>query len=366
MKSIKHEREGIIMENVSQLKVNELVDLVSPLFASSELGKEIPSLMLWGPPGIGKSQAIREISRRVEKITSKTVNVTDVRLLLFNPVDLRGIPTSDADKKFAIWLKPKIFQMDESPNVINILFLDEISAAPASVQAAAYQITLDRVVGEHKLPENCFVIAAGNRVTDKSVVTKMPKALGNRMTHVEIISDIDDWKKWAIPKGIDSRIIGYLNFKNTALFAFNPSTDDVAFPSPRSWEMVDKYLKKGELNAMLPLIAGSIGLGAATEFRGWVKVYDKLPNIKDILAGKDTQAPKDPDVLYALSSSIVVACAKADKKEIGNVIKYTLTMPAEFSTLTVKDMLLMDDLKMKMVTMPEWVEWSKVNRKFIM
>ena len=322
--------------------------------------------MLWGPPGIGKSMAIREIARKVGKDTNKNVVVTDVRLLLFNPVDLRGIPTSDADKKFAIWLKPKIFQMDDSANTINILFLDEISAAPASVQAAAYQITLDRVVGEHRLPDNCFVIAAGNRVTDKSVVTKMPKALGNRMTHVEIICDIDDWKKWAIPHGIDQRIVGYLNFKNTALFSFNPSTDDVAFPSPRSWEMVDKYLKKGELNAMLPLIAGSIGMGASTEFRGWVKVYDKLPNIPDILSGKDTQAPKDPDVLYAISSAIVCACNKADKKELGNVIKYTMTMPAEFSTLTVKDMLLVEEIRMKIVTTPEWIAWSKVNGKFIM
>ena len=354
------------MENVSQLKVNELVDLISPLVSASKIAKEIPAIMLWGPPGIGKSMAIREVAKKVEKDTNKNVVVTDVRLLLFNPVDLRGIPTSDVKKEFAIWLKPKIFQMDESDNVINILFLDEISAAPASVQAAAYQITLDRVVGEHRLPENCFVIAAGNRVTDKSVVTKMPKALGNRMTHVEIICDIDDWKKWAIPKGIDQRIIGYLNFKNTALFSFNPSTDDVAFPSPRSWEMVDKYLKKGELNAMMPLIAGSVGLGAATEFKGWVKVYDKLPNVKDIFDGKDTQAPKDPDILYALSSALVSNCLKTDKKGLANLIKYSNTMPAEFATLTVKDMLLLEEIRTKIITLPEWVEWSKNNKKYIM
>ena len=88
--------------------------------------------------------------------------MTDVRLLLFNPVDLRGIPAANADRTLAVWLKPKIFQMDESENVLNLLFLDEISAAPPSVQAAAYQITLDRMVGEHRLPENCIVIAAGD------------------------------------------------------------------------------------------------------------------------------------------------------------------------------------------------------------
>ena len=83
--------------------------------------------------------------------------------------------------------------MDESENVLNLLFLDEISAAPPSVQAAAYQITLDRMVGEHRLPENCIVIAAGNRVTDKSVVYNMPKALANRLCHFEVAVDAAAW-----------------------------------------------------------------------------------------------------------------------------------------------------------------------------
>ena len=142
--------------------------------------------MLWGPPGVGKSQAIRQIAREIEENTGKRVEVTDVRLLLFNPIDLRGIPTSNADKTLAVWLRPQIFQMDDSDDIINILFLDEISAAPQSVQAAAYQITLDRVVGEHRLPDNCIVIAAGNRTTDKSVAFKMPKALANRVLHIEV------------------------------------------------------------------------------------------------------------------------------------------------------------------------------------
>ena len=125
--------------------------------------------MLWGPPGIGKSQGVREIADNIKAKTGKKVHITDVRLLLFNPVDLRGIPTANADKTLAVWLRPQIFQMDAGDDTINILLLDEISAAPQSVQAAAYQITLDRTIGEHKLPENCIVIAAGNRVTDKSV-----------------------------------------------------------------------------------------------------------------------------------------------------------------------------------------------------
>ena len=176
------------LTNISCMTVGKMVGELSraycALINAGDKIKMMPSVMLWGAPGVGKSQGVKQIAREIEVRTGKKTVVTDVRLLLFNPIDLRGIPTSNEDKTLAVWLKPQIFQMDDSEDVINILFLDEISAAPQSVQAAAYQITLDRVVGEHRLPDNCIVIAAGNRTTDKSVVYKMPKALANRMLHL--------------------------------------------------------------------------------------------------------------------------------------------------------------------------------------
>ena len=159
------------MSSVPSLTVQKTIDILSKSYCGViNAGlpiKTLPSVMLWGPPGVGKSQLVRQLAKDIEAKTGKKSVVTDVRLLLFNPIDLRGIPTANADKTLAIWLRPQIFQMDADDSTVNILFLDEISAAPQSVQAAAYQITLDRVVGEHKLPDNCIVIAAGNRVTEK-------------------------------------------------------------------------------------------------------------------------------------------------------------------------------------------------------
>ena len=126
-----------------ELTVNQMVDQLSKAYVSiiksNTALKSFPSVMLWGPPGVGKSQGIRQVAKEISEKTGKRVEITDVRLLLFNPVDLRGIPTANNDKTLAVWLKPKIFQMDERNEVVNILFLDEISAAPQSVQAAAYQ-----------------------------------------------------------------------------------------------------------------------------------------------------------------------------------------------------------------------------------
>lgn len=153
--------------NLTLLNVNQIVSLLSrayiKLIKNGTPLKSFPSVMLWGPPGIGKSQGVREIAGNIQAKTGKKVSITDVRLLLFNPVDLRGIPTTNADKTLSVWLKPQIFQMDESEDVINILFLDEITAAPQSVQAAAYQITLDRVIGEHsKVPPRSFCCDGGS------------------------------------------------------------------------------------------------------------------------------------------------------------------------------------------------------------
>lgn len=323
--------------------------------------KTVPSAMLWGPPGIGKSQAVRQIAREIES-TGKRVKITDVRLLLFNPIDLRGIPTANADKTLAVWLKPQIFQMDESPKVINVLFLDEISAAPQSVQAAAYQITLDRVVGEHKLPENCIVIAAGNRVTDKSVAYKMPKALSNRLMHVEIEGSFSSWKKWAIQNGINHKVVGFLSFRQNYLMCFDASSNDLAFATPRSWEMVSNLLNSvdDDVDDMYHLIAGLVGTGVAIEFRTWAKVYGELPAIEDIFDGKMPVMPKNTDAMYALTASMTAYARehKDDMRRIANSIVYANAMPPDFSVVLLKDyMYLEKGYREKLMRVPEFAKW---------
>ncbi len=344
-----------------------MIQVLTPLYSAK---KKVPSVMLWGQPGVGKSDGIRGLAKKLEETTGKEVVVHDVRLLLFNPVDLRGIPVPDVNREFAQWLKPSIFNMDASPDKINILFLDEITAAPPTVQASAYQLTLDRKVGEHKLPENTIIICAGNRVQDKGVAYKMPTPLANRMTHFEIVCDLEDWKDWAIPNGIHELVLGFLNFRESLLNKFDPSSDDSAFPTPRSWEFVSNYLHiYNDVDSAYPMIAGSIGEGTAVEFKSFAKTYGSLPNIDDILNGKDVQITKDkPDILCALSSSLVSRAAKATDVQLQNIMKFILNsgMSKEFSVLTVKDLLRLDNVKIRLIGLPEWNKWSAVHKQFIM
>lgn len=360
--------------NTPKISVDNAVELLSSSYSNiinNNLPiKSFPSVMLWGAPGVGKSQAVRQIAREIEERTNKKVNVTDVRLLLFNPIDLRGIPTANVDKTLAIWLKPQIFQMDDSSKVVNILFLDEISAAPQSVQAAAYQITLDRVIGEHKLPDNCIVIAAGNRLNDGSVAYKMPKALANRLLHLEVSSTFKSWRQWAIVNGINEKVIGFLEFKNDYLNTSSMSGDELAFYTPRSWEMVSNILNNIDNNVdkMYQLIAGLVGVGVAIEFRNWSKIYNNLPNIEDIFNGKNVKVPKDTDVIYALVGSMVSYARKHkdDLTLIANSIRFSEKLPPEFSVILLKDyMALEKDYRNKLIRIPEFSRWLQTKGRLL-
>lgn len=362
--------ESMIINETNSLAISvesmvaQLSDSYVALIENSIPFKNFPSVMLWGPPGIGKSQGIKQIAKEIEDRTGKKVVVTDVRLLLFNPVDLRGIPTANEDKTLAVWLKPKIFQMDESADVVNILLLDEISAAPQSVQAAAYQITLDRIIGEHKLPENCIVVAAGNRVTDKSVAYTMPKALANRLCHIEITSEIESWRNWAISHNINRSVLGFIDAHPDMLMNFDAQQGSLAFPTPRSWEMVSNILNNvsNKLSRVFNLVAGCIGLPAAYEFRRWCEVYEMIPDVASIFAGETSEVPVRPEALYALTSSIAAEIVNAlNNESMKNLLRYIKLLPTEFRNRVYLDIVRSQKLP-RIVTMDrEFMFWFQKN-----
>jgi len=324
----------ILDPNLYALNITDMVDMLSDSYISLIKNdiplSQFPSVMLWGPPGVGKSQGVNQMAKRIEVGTRKKVNVHDVRLLLFNPVDLRGIPTVNEERTLSVWLKPKVFQMDADEDIINILLLDEISAATPSVQAAAYQITLDRTIGEHKLPDNCIVIAAGNRITDRSVVYAMPKALANRLCHIEIRSDSHSWHKWAVRNGIHKYVTGYIEYNSIELFKFDSSGTDLAFPTPRSWEMVSNILINisDDMSKVFPMIVGCLGDKTARSFRTWTELYSKLPDMNRIRTGDCTFHTSENEGLLALQSEITYyAKHHPDKEFIDGSIKYSCKLP---------------------------------------
>lgn len=359
--------------NIPITSVNNLVDTLTDLYIRAIRFdvplKLLPTPFLWGAPGVGKSDGVRQLAERISKSTGKRVEVTDVRLLLFSPVDLRGVPVADKDREFTNWLRPRIFNMDPTPDCINLLFLDELSAAPQSVQAAAYQICLDRRIGEHEFPENCIVIAAGNRTTDRSVSYKMPNALCNRLMHYLVEPTYSEWKKWALDNAVDARIIGYLGFDNSVL-CVEPESSDLAYPTPRSWNFVSQLISGCEnVQDSHMLIAGCIGVDTALSFETWCKIYHDLPKTEDILVGRCRTYPRSYDALYALTSSLATTLYKMKDTitdtQIDHVCSYALNFPPDFAVSLFGDLNRNEKLKLRLMNNRQFNTWLRKNRNAI-
>ncbi len=292
---------------------------------------QIP-VFVWGSPGIGKSSIIKQIA------TDKGLEFVDLRLSLLDPTDLKGIPFFDKDKHEAVWASPNF--LPKNPDSKGILFLDEINTAPPSVQASAYQLVLDRKVGDYELPKGWSIVAAGNHESDRGVVYRMPPPLANRFVHLNMEVSFEDWKGWAYSNGIDSSIISFLYYDESKLFDFDPSKNKKSFPTPRSWEYVHRVLASNiESTLLMEIISGAVGGESATAFMSFRKVMSRLPDIEKLLNGEAIEVEHDSQVLFALIAGIISNIKKESVKEkIDNALKFSLTLPKEFSVMLVKDM----------------------------
>ncbi len=306
---------------------------------------------IWGPPGIGKSSIVKQIA------ADHAYDFIDLRLSLLDPTDLKGIPFFDKARHEAVWATPDFLPKD--PDSRGILFLDEINTAAPSVQAAAYQLVLDRKVGDYTLPEGWSIIAAGNRENDRGVTYRMPPPLANRFVHLEMVVDFEDWKAWAMQHGIDPAVVGYLTYAPDRLFDFDPARNERSFPTPRSWEYVDRILRSGLDEGLLhEAVTGAIGRENSVDFLAFRKVMHRMPDIDAIMRGELTGIEEEDNrVLFALCAGIVNRLIREpDKARIGRILAFSMTLPPEFAVMLVKDM---QKNGINPENAPHWEDWVR-------
>jgi MoxR-like ATPase len=279
---------------------------------------------IWGSPGIGKSQVVKQAA------DSAGLSVVDIRAVLLDPVDLRGLPTIKDGKSH--WATPDFLPTKGE----GVLFLDELNAAPPLVQAACYQLVLDRRLGEYELPPGYAVVAAGNRESDRAVTHRMPSALANRFLHLDFDIDLNDWVTWALKSGIETPVIAFLRFRPALLHDFDPKSNPKAFPTPRSWASVSKTLSQNPSKEIeFELYKGLVGEGAAAEFTGFIRIFRNLPNPDSIMLNPAAAVvPDDPATLYALCGALA---RKSSEQTFPRLVEYFNRLPAEFSVLAVRD-----------------------------
>lgn len=292
---------------------------VGPKSAKKSLRKAFKNqrpIFLWGPPGIGKSDIIKQLGTELE------AHVIDVRLSLWEPTDIKGIPYFDSNDGTMRWAPPSELPSREFAKQHKkiVLFLDEMNAAAPSVQAAAYQLVLNRRVGSYELPDNVVIVAAGNRETDKGVTYRMPAPLANRFVHLEMTVEWEDWNEWAVTNKIHKDVVGFLTFSKKDLYDFDPKSSSRAFATPRSWSFVSELLVDDDTDhdTLTDLTCGSVGEGLAMKFMAHRKHASKMPNPSDILSGKVKKMDsKEISAQYSLVVSLCYelkdACDKNSK-----------------------------------------------------
>ncbi|WP_155299004.1 ATP-binding protein [Deinococcus kurensis] len=361
-----------------------------------------PAYMIWGPPGVGKSSVVRQMTNHFRW------HLIDVRLSLLAPTDLRGLPIVDRVNITSRWARPGFLPIEEDVlEMIKrgregcVIFLDEANTAPPQTQAAAYQLVLDRAVGEYVIPKVEFpqghpkagqlfpihVLLAGNRSMDKGVTHQMPAPLLNRMGHIEMGPHVKEWVQHGMTEGLDERVLSFIGYHDsTEKLLRLPSPGERAFPTPRSWEQASLAIqgKKWDLNTRA-LVASHVGEGAATELAAHVEVVEKLPDLQavlndgvippDFMRGPDGKAPNlnialKWSYITALTSRVMNLAREGKLKD--KVIDHWMLalgqLEAEYGQLGVVVPLQSQDMKLMQPFLKnaKYKEWNVANQRLLL
>jgi hypothetical protein len=322
-------------------------------------------------PGVGKSAICREVARDWH------LKYIDIRLTEYDPTELNGYPFILNPKEEWHLVKAGHVPMVTFPTEHDplpdgcqgwMIMLDEFPSAPLSVQAAAYKITLDRMVGNNKLHDNVIITTAGNKATDKALVNRLSTAQQSRFSTLWIKVVYKIWREWAKRENatkwgpIDYRVTSFLHWKTDLLHKFDPDHADLTFPCPRTWEFISNLCHANKWEKIeyskLPLLAGTVGHAAARQFYAFAEIFQDLPTIEKIIA--------DP-LGCTLSQEISVHHAAAglvgkhiNKDNAKPLFQFLSRLPADLQTVTLREAIAAND---SLRTVPELLQWASQNSK---
>lgn len=283
-------------------------------------------------PGCGKSSIMKQIAKDFN------LALIDHRLSTSEPTELSGLPHFNGKGEAVFAPFTELFPLTHTPlvpgTVGTMLFFDELPAARKETQAACFKLILDRMVGQHKLHDNCVITAAGNRRNDRALVNPISTAMASRLVHLELQVNFTEWlEDVAIPNKYDPRIIAFLSMYPNKLDMFDPSSPDKTFSCPRTYEFLNRLLKvEPEITDLsATLFAGTINSGTAVEFVQFSRVFSEIPSIKEILANPlSTPVPDTAALKWAVTTAIL---EHVDKDTIEALMKYTSRFTTDFRIL---------------------------------
>jgi hypothetical protein len=308
------------------------------------------SVFVWGPPGVGKSMMVRNAARK------RKWGFIDMRLNLREPVDMRGIPVYDPVTKTTLWATPSELPQVERDGEFGVLFLDEMNTASPQMMAVALGLVLDRKIGDYTLPPGWRVVAAGNRTKDKAAVTRMGTPLKDRFAHIVVKPDVASFCDWANDNNVTPILPAFLRLR-PALLHVMPQGDENSFPTPRSWVAAAEHIDADKSIRQL-LFAGIVGDAYATEFDGFIDLFNSLGNIADVIKNPSSaKLPENPSTRFAVSTALA---RMATKKNLEAIMTYVKRFNhGESETLVMHDATRRDA---ELMNTPTYVAWIVDNQ----
>lgn len=266
--------------NATTVSAGEALRVLEAGWQAQAAGGLVASWMLHGRPGVGKTEIVQTLARRIG------AELYDLRLTTIEPQDLRGLPYFDHAAQRTVWYRPEDLPDSDAPA---ILFLDELTAAAPSLQPTVYGLLQERRVGRHRLPPQVMVIAAGNRVEDGAIAYDMGSALSDRLIHMTVEASAEDWlRHYAVPAGIHPAVAAFIRTRPDLLETTEESLrrGHLVACTPRSWTRVSRIMETVEDRAIRHvMIAGTVGAAPAAEF---ALLADEIAATVQIAAMLDT------------------------------------------------------------------------------
>jgi hypothetical protein len=318
------------------------------------------TLMLWGPPGVGKTSAVAQAAQEV------SVGMKAVISHLYQPVDVLGLPyIVDGKCEYA---PPTIFPDPNRDTKRGIFFIDELPNCVPAMQSAWGVIILERSTKQYEFPPNWLVICAGNREGDRAGATRLVSALENRMIHIDVTPNADEFLTYGLAQRFHPMVLSFLEERRDLLMKFDPRSAEKAFPSPRSWERASEALSLSLPEEITnEMIRGAIGIGAGTEFLAFLKVQKDLPSLQDVLKGivKLSKFANRPDIVRAaIYSTLSYAAESKSVERYEEAIQVALGAPDEWSVVLLKRLQQLDSSKL--LQTKSWREISSTYGKYFL
>ena len=308
-------------------------------------------------PGLGKSALAKQLA------IQNQLKLVDIRLSQCDPADLQGFPMILPETASGVvkagYVPMDIFPVEGDPLPPNmagwLILADELGSTGLAVQAAAYKVILDKMIGMHNMHENVLMMAAGNKRSDNAIVNKMGTAMQSRIITLIIRVCHEAFHRWADHNSLDHRVKAFLKFKPKLLHDFDPSHSDVTFPCPRTWEFVSKIITpmKDPGYEKLPILAGTVGQGAGREFLTYLKVYTKIPTVPQILGDPERIAFGDETSMHCALASMVAQAM--DASNAATLAKFINRLEVDFQAVAYKAAIARDYKIRKVPCIREWV-----------